>query len=218
MDWVALLARISLIVIFLVSGLSKLADRKGWQQVLAAYPIPKQLVLPLVVLLALVELATVGLLVLSASARWGPIAALALLGLFTATLRVTLRSTGRAMVRNGLLAAGGAIVLWRGGATPNIASAVAAASFTPAAWIGLAVALSALALGLIEAWFIFKVLPQQGRILMEIEKLQRAVRVAPDVIFHPTNRNTVEALLRLANVTAADTVYDLGCGDGRIVI
>jgi ribosomal protein L11 methylase PrmA len=28
----------------------------------------------------------------------------------------------------------------------------------------------------------------------------------------------VHAMLRLANVTAGDVVYDLGCGDGRIVI
>lgn len=28
----------------------------------------------------------------------------------------------------------------------------------------------------------------------------------------------VDAMLELANVTASDTVYDLGCGDGRIVI
>jgi SAM-dependent methyltransferase len=28
----------------------------------------------------------------------------------------------------------------------------------------------------------------------------------------------VDAMLKLANVTGSDTVYDLGCGDGRIVI
>ena len=218
MDWIALLARASLLVSFLAGGLGKLADRKGWQQVLRAYPVPESLVAPTILLWALVELATAALIVLNGSARWGAVAALALLGLYTAALRHSSRSTGRTSLRNGLLAAAGALVIWRGGAIPDIASAGIAAGFTPAAWIGLAVALSALALGLIEAWFILKLLPQQGRILMEIEKLQRAVRVAPDVIYHPTNRDTVEALLRLANVTAADTVYDLGCGDGRIVI
>jgi ribosomal protein L11 methylase PrmA len=30
--------------------------------------------------------------------------------------------------------------------------------------------------------------------------------------------NVVHAMLRLANVNAGDVVYDLGCGDGRIVI
>jgi SAM-dependent methyltransferase len=33
-----------------------------------------------------------------------------------------------------------------------------------------------------------------------------------------TPRAVVDAMLRLAGVTARDVVYDLGCGDGRIVI
>ena len=40
----------------------------------------------------------------------------------------------------------------------------------------------------------------------------------PDVIFVPTPDEVVDAMLKLAAVTAKDTVYDLGCGDGRIVI
>ncbi len=40
----------------------------------------------------------------------------------------------------------------------------------------------------------------------------------PDIGFIPTAPPIVEAILALADITAADTVYDLGCGDGRIVI
>ena len=40
----------------------------------------------------------------------------------------------------------------------------------------------------------------------------------PDVIFVPTPNEVVDTMLKLAAVTKADTVYDLGCGDGRIVI
>ena len=40
----------------------------------------------------------------------------------------------------------------------------------------------------------------------------------PDVPFVPTSQALVLEMLKLANVTKADTVYDLGCGDGRIVI
>lgn len=40
----------------------------------------------------------------------------------------------------------------------------------------------------------------------------------PDVIFVPTPREVVEAMLKVAKVTKDDLVYDLGCGDGRIVI
>jgi trans-aconitate methyltransferase len=43
-------------------------------------------------------------------------------------------------------------------------------------------------------------------------------RRAPDVPFVPTTEKAVEEMLKLANVTKNDVVYDLGCGDGRIVI
>src|SRR3954453_21117590 len=39
-----------------------------------------------------------------------------------------------------------------------------------------------------------------------------------DVPYVPTPNPVVDGMLKLAGVTAADTVYDLGCGDGRIVI
>ncbi|MGI8672168.1 MAG: 50S ribosomal protein L11 methyltransferase [Luteitalea sp.] len=40
----------------------------------------------------------------------------------------------------------------------------------------------------------------------------------PDVIFVPTRDTVIEAMLKAAQVTPADVVYDLGCGDGRIVV
>jgi SAM-dependent methyltransferase len=40
----------------------------------------------------------------------------------------------------------------------------------------------------------------------------------PDVIYVPTPQNVVDAMLKIANVTAKDVVYDLGSGDGRIPI
>jgi SAM-dependent methyltransferase len=40
----------------------------------------------------------------------------------------------------------------------------------------------------------------------------------PDVPFEPTPPEVVDAMLRLADVHAGDVVYDLGCGDGRIVV
>lgn len=38
------------------------------------------------------------------------------------------------------------------------------------------------------------------------------------VPFVPTNEKVVAAMLKMAAVKEGDTVYDLGCGDGRIVI
>ena len=39
-----------------------------------------------------------------------------------------------------------------------------------------------------------------------------------DAPYVPTTEEAVKAMLKLAEVTNKDTVYDLGCGDGRIVI
>jgi ubiquinone/menaquinone biosynthesis C-methylase UbiE len=41
---------------------------------------------------------------------------------------------------------------------------------------------------------------------------------APDVVFLPSDDAVVDAMLKLANVHKNDVVYDLGCGDGKIVI
>lgn len=40
----------------------------------------------------------------------------------------------------------------------------------------------------------------------------------PDVPYVPTTDEAVQAMLKLADVKNTDIVYDLGCGDGRIVI
>lgn len=43
-------------------------------------------------------------------------------------------------------------------------------------------------------------------------------RHPPDVPYVPTTDEAVAAMLKLADVKKTDIVYDLGCGDGRIVI
>jgi SAM-dependent methyltransferase len=40
----------------------------------------------------------------------------------------------------------------------------------------------------------------------------------PDVHYEPTSLDVVQVMFRLASVKADEVVYDLGCGDGRIVI
>lgn len=40
----------------------------------------------------------------------------------------------------------------------------------------------------------------------------------PDVIYVPTPQNAVNKMLEMAEIKPTDIVYDLGCGDGRIVV
>ena len=40
----------------------------------------------------------------------------------------------------------------------------------------------------------------------------------PDVPYEPTPRNVLDVMLSLAKLRSGDLVYDLGCGDGRVVI
>ena len=47
---------------------------------------------------------------------------------------------------------------------------------------------------------------------------QSPTSTKPDVIYVPTPQAVVEGMLEIAEVRASDVVYDLGSGDGRIVI
>jgi cyclopropane fatty-acyl-phospholipid synthase-like methyltransferase len=49
-------------------------------------------------------------------------------------------------------------------------------------------------------------------------KEREPLKVEIEVPFVPTKEKVVAAMLKLANVKEGDTVYDLGCGDGRIAI
>jgi predicted O-methyltransferase YrrM len=56
--------------------------------------------------------------------------------------------------------------------------------------------------------------------LSSSQKVETQVKVfhEPDVIFVPTPQDVVDKMLELAEVKKTDLVYDLGCGDGRIVV
>jgi SAM-dependent methyltransferase len=50
------------------------------------------------------------------------------------------------------------------------------------------------------------------------EGMQLAKGASPDVPYVSTPHAIVDEMVRLADVKASDVVYDLGCGDGRLVI
>ncbi len=70
--------------------------------------------------------------------------------------------------------------------------------------------------------------PKQPNVAAEPNRMQtqtRAVREATsrkvadaDLIYVPTPHDVVEKMLDMAKVKKGDVVYDLGCGDGRIVV
>jgi SAM-dependent methyltransferase len=47
---------------------------------------------------------------------------------------------------------------------------------------------------------------------------QRPALPTPDIHYVPTSNGVTDAMLKLAKTTSSDVVYDLGSGDGRIVI
>jgi ribosomal protein L11 methylase PrmA len=55
-------------------------------------------------------------------------------------------------------------------------------------------------------------------LLVSAATAQNAARPQPEVPYIPTTDEAVTAMLKLADVKKTDIVYDLGCGDGRIVI
>jgi SAM-dependent methyltransferase len=54
--------------------------------------------------------------------------------------------------------------------------------------------------------------------VLQLPAFAQSAPRAPDVRYEPTPMDVVRAMLQLANVKAGDVVYDLGCGDGRMVI
>jgi peroxiredoxin/uncharacterized membrane protein YphA (DoxX/SURF4 family) len=124
-------ARVLLAAVFAIAGVGKLLDLSGSRRAVAGFGVPARAASVTGLLLPLAELGTAVALVFPSSARWGAVAALALLVGFGAGIANAL-ARGRApdchcfgqlhsapagrgtLVRNGVLAAIAAVVVWRG--------------------------------------------------------------------------------------------------------
>jgi predicted methyltransferase len=70
----------------------------------------------------------------------------------------------------------------------------------------------------IGAWKADRTVSASDGTTLYLWTVQRQPARAPDIFFVPTEQAIVEQMLDLAKVTPDDVVYDLGSGDGRIVI
>lgn len=189
MEVALLVARVLLVSVFSVAGITKLADRAGSKQALIDFGVPASLVAPLVVLLPLAELAVAVALIPTSTAWWGAVGALVLLLLFVVGISVNL-ARGRkpechcfgqlhsepagwkTLVRNGVLAAVAGFVVWwgYGGAGPSAVGSLAYLS--TAQLLGLGVGVAVLGLVAAQWWFLLGLLRQNGRLAMRVEALE----------------------------------------------
>src|SRR5215203_5305050 len=184
-----LVARVLLVSVFIVAGVTKLADRAGSKKALVDFGVPASLAAPLGVLLPLAELAVAVALILASSAWWGAVGALVLLLLFVVGIAVNLargrkpecRCFGqlhsepagwKTLARNGVLAAVAGFVVWRGygGAGPSVVGWLA--DLSAAQVVGLVVGLAVLGVLAAQWWFLLALFKQNGRLLMRVEALE----------------------------------------------
>jgi methylamine dehydrogenase accessory protein MauD len=184
-----LVARVLLVSVFTVAGITKLADRTRSKQALIDFGVPASLAAPLGVLLPLAELAVAAALIPASTAWWGAVGALVLLCLFVGGISANL-ARGRkpecncfgqlhsepagwkTLVRNGVLAAVASFVVWwgYGGAGPSAVGWLAGLS--TAQLLGLSVGVAVFGMVAAQWWFLLGLLRQNGRLAMRVEALE----------------------------------------------
>jgi peroxiredoxin len=185
-----LIARLLLVLVFVVASVAKLADRSGSRQAIVDFGVPAQLAAPLGILLPLVELVVAVALIPTSTAWWGAVGALTLLLLLVGGVAINL-ARGRkphchcfgqlhsapvgwkTLTRNGVLAAVAGFVLWEGyegGAGPSMLAWLGVLS--TAQLLGFLGGVVVLALLAGQWGFLVHLLRQNGRLLVRLEALE----------------------------------------------
>jgi thiol-disulfide isomerase/thioredoxin len=184
-----LAARLSLAVIFVVSALAKLADRRGQRRAISDFGIPEILTRPAGLVLAPVELTVAVALLPARSAWWAAIGTLGLLFLFTAAVVGTIARgrrpechcfgtlssrpvSWRTVVRNLALSALAAVVVAAGPGGVGPSGVAWVTSLTLADGIALAVGVLILVIVTIETWILVHVLRQNGRLMIRLDAIE----------------------------------------------
>src|ERR1700693_3290652 len=174
-----LFARLLLALVFGIAGISKFADPTGSKKSLVDFGVPRFLVGPLALLLPLLELSCAFGLVPASSAWWGASGVLVMLLFFIAAISLSLIRGRRpdchcfgqlhsspigwkTVVRNLMLAAVAAFVLWQQAKHPGLGFVDAFGTLGPLQFGWLAFG----AFAAFQLWFSFHLLPQNGRLLL----------------------------------------------------
>ena len=182
-----LLGRLVLAAVLGVAGVAKLLDRDGSRRALLDFGAPARVVGPAALVLPLVELGAAAALMPDASARWGALAALGLLVLFSVGIGVALArgrrpschcfgrlhsapAGWRTLLRNTGLAAVAGAVVWLDPSAPALTAGERLAV------LGVAAAAVVVAA---QAWLWSQLLRQNGRILARLDEVERGGLKAP---------------------------------------
>jgi uncharacterized membrane protein YphA (DoxX/SURF4 family) len=187
---VALLARLALAGVLVLSGVAKLLDPAGSRDALRGFGVPARAT-AVGLLLPPLELALAVMLLVPATARWGAFGAVALLAVFTGAIALSLalgrrpnchcfgslssdRIGTRTLVRNGALLLLAAVATYEGAAPGAILSTVSA----PLPWLAIPLLLlGAALLGL--GWLVLALWRQQARLLTRLDALEAGGTVIP---------------------------------------
>jgi hypothetical protein len=173
------ISQLILSMVFVVAAVAKLADHSGTRAALEAFGVPR-LAAPAAMLLPVVELAVAVALLPAATARWGALGALLLIGIFSLVVFRALRSgstpdcncfgglaqteVGRGtLVRNGLLGSVAAFIALGGKSVGAFDWITVPAARDRAAIVFLIVGIAGL------LWFCGQLLQQNGRLLRRLE-------------------------------------------------
>jgi peroxiredoxin len=189
MNIALLIARLLLAVVFVVAGLTKLADRAGSRRALIDFGVPARLATPGGLLLPLAELAVAVALIPLVTAWWGAVGALALLALFIGGISINL-ARGRkpdchcfgqlyskpigwsTLIRNVVLAAVAGLIVGLGWSNVGLSATDWFGLLTVSSRIELIAGVILVALLFGIGWLLLAIMQQQGRLLLRIEALE----------------------------------------------
>jgi methylamine dehydrogenase accessory protein MauD len=191
-DAALLVACLLLALVFALAGVAKLADQAGSRQAIVDFGLPRTLATPLGIMLPLCELVVAAALILTATAWWGAIGALALLLLFIGGISINLARGHKpdchcfgqlhsapagwsTLIRNGLLAAVAGFVVWEGKDRAGPSAVAWLGSLSTAQLVALVMGLVVVGLLAAQWWFLVHLLRQNGRLLMRLEALEESV-------------------------------------------